>query len=69
MPFCKVSLFELLHNGYMNGLDLMKRDLLSETQSCIELFDSQVFVNRQIFTQSAFIEILIRLNYLLQKIK
>ncbi len=52
----------------MNDLDLLKRDLLSETQRCAELFNSQVFTNHQIFTQSAFIEILVRLNYLLQQL-
>ncbi len=50
----------------MNDLDLLKRDLLLETQRCIDLFNSQVFTNHQIFTQSAFIEILIRLNDILQ---
>jgi len=52
----------------MSDLDLLKRELLSETQRCAELFNSQVFVNHQIFTQSAFIEILIRLNYILQEL-
>ncbi len=52
----------------MNDLDLLKRELLSETQRCAELFNSQVFVNHQIFTQSAFIEILVRLNYILQEL-
>lgn len=52
----------------MNDLDLLKRDLLLETQRCVELFNSQVFVNHQIFTQSAFIEILVRLNYVLQEL-
>jgi len=52
----------------MNDLDLLKRDLLSETQRCAELFNSQVFANHQIFTQSAFIEILVRLNYILQEL-
>src|SRR3972149_9035634 len=52
----------------MNDLDLQKRDLLSETQRCAELFNSQVFANHQIFTQSAFIEILVRLNYILQEL-
>jgi len=52
----------------MNDLDLLKRDLLSETQRCAELFNSQVFTNHQIFTQSAFIEILVRLDYILQEL-
>lgn len=52
----------------MNDLDLQKRDLLLETRRCAELFNSQVFVNHQIFTQSAFIEILVRLNYILQEL-
>jgi len=52
----------------MNDLDLLKRDLFSETQRCAKLFNSQVFVNHQIFTQSAFIEILVRLNYILQEL-
>jgi len=56
----------------MNDLDLQKRDLLSETQRCAELFNSQVFTNHhiftQFFTQSAFIEILVRLNCILQEL-
>ena len=52
----------------MNDLDLLKRDLLSETQRCAELFNSQIFTNHQLFTQSAFIEILVRLNYILQEL-
>jgi len=52
----------------MNDLDLLKRELLSETQRCAELFNSQIFTNHQIFTQSAFIEILVRLNYILQEL-
>lgn len=52
----------------MNDLDLLKRDLLSEVQRCAELFNSQVFTKHQIFTQSAFIEILVRLNYILQEL-
>ena len=52
----------------MNDLDLLKRDLLSETQRCAKLFNSKVFTDRQIFTQSAFIEILVRLNSILQEL-
>ena len=52
----------------MNDLDFLKLDLHSETQRCIDLVNSQIFVQRQIFTQSAFIEILIHLNYILQKL-
>ena len=52
----------------MTDLELQKRDLLSETQRCAELFNSQIFTNHQLFTQSAFIEILVRLNYLLQEL-
>ena len=52
----------------MNDLELKKRDLLSEMQRCAELFNSQVFTNKQIFTQSAFIEILVWLNYVLQEL-
>ena len=52
----------------MTDVDLQKRDLLSETQRCAELFNSQIFTKHQIFTQSAFIEILVRLNYLLQEL-
>ena len=52
----------------MTDLELQKRDLLSETQRCAELFNSQIFTNHQIFTQSAFIEILVRLNYILQEL-
>lgn len=52
----------------MNDLDLLKRELFSEMQRCAELFNSHVFTNHQIFTQSAFIEILVRLNYILQEL-
>lgn len=52
----------------MNDLNTLKRDLFSETKRCVELYNSHVFTNRQIFTQSALIEILIRLNYTLQKL-
>ncbi len=52
----------------MNDLDLLKRDLLFETQRCAELFNSQIFTKHQIFTQSAFIEIIVRLNYILQEL-
>lgn len=44
-------------------------ELLSELQRCSELFNSQVFVSRSIFTQSAFLELLVRLNYVLQELK
>ena len=33
----------------MNDLDLLKRDLFSETQRCAELFNSQIFTEHQIF--------------------
>lgn len=52
----------------MNSLGLLKRELLAEAQRCAQLFNSQIFINRSIFTQSAFIEILIRLNYILQEL-
>lgn len=52
----------------MNDLKLLQRELLSELQRCSELFNSQVLVNRSIFTQSAFIELLVRLNYVLQEL-
>lgn len=52
----------------MNDLKLLQRELLSEVQKCSELFNSQIFVNRSIFTQSAFIELLVRLNYVLQEL-
>lgn len=52
----------------MNDLDLQKRDLLSETQRCADLFNSQIFTNHSIFTQAAFIEILVRLNCVLQEL-
>lgn len=47
---------------------MLKRDLLMEIQRCINLFNSNVLIERQNFTQSAFIEILIRLNHALQKL-
>lgn len=52
----------------MTDLELQKRDLLMDVQRCAKLFDSQVFTQHQIFTQSAFIEILVRLNYILQEL-
>ena len=52
----------------MTDLELQKRDLVMEVQRCTELFNSQVFTQHQIFTQSAFIEILVRLNYILQEL-
>lgn len=52
----------------MNDLDLLRRDLLSEIQRCTDLFDSEIFNSHSIFTQSAFIEILVRLNYVLQEL-
>lgn len=53
----------------MDDLPLLKRDLLFEIQRCVELYNSKVFCQLSIFTQSAFIEILIRLNDVLQKLK
>ena len=52
----------------MTELELLKRELLMEIQRCINLFNSHVLAEHQIFSQSAFIEILIRLNYVLQKL-
>ena len=52
----------------MKANELLKRELLLETQRCAELYNSQVFAKRSIFTQSAFIELLIRLNYILQEL-
>jgi hypothetical protein len=52
----------------MDDLDLLKRDLLSETKRCADLFNSQIFASRSIFAQSAFIETLVRLNYVLQEL-
>ena len=52
----------------MDDKDLLKRDLESETQRCVDLLKSNIFTEHQIFTQSAFIEILIRLNYILQEL-
>jgi len=52
----------------MDNSDLLIRELLSETRRCTELFDSQIFFDNSIFKQSAFIEILIRLNYILQEL-
>lgn len=52
----------------MADSDLQKRNLSIEAQRCAELFNSQVFAQHQIFTQSAFIEILVRLNYILQEL-
>lgn len=52
----------------MTVSDILRRDLLFELNRCIELFNSQVFTTQSDFTQSAFIEILIRLDYILQKL-
>lgn len=52
----------------MTDLELLKRDLLSELQRSEDLFNSQVLSNHSIFSQSAFIEILIRLNFILQEL-
>jgi len=52
----------------MKDLSVLKQDLLYETQRCSDLFNSQVFIHHHIFTQSAFIELLIRLNYVLQEL-
>ena len=52
----------------MNELDSLKDELLSETQKCKELFDSKILTKHPLFAQSAFIEILIRLDYILQKL-
>lgn len=43
-----------------------KMELQLEVARCVELFNSQIFTSNSIFAQSAFIEILIRLDYLLQ---
>lgn len=46
--------------------NLLKRELLQEIQRCVELFNSRIFTSHSLFTQSAFIELLIRLDYVLQ---
>ena len=49
--------------------DFKKQELLFEIQRCKELLNSNVLtITESIFTQSAFIEILIRLNDVLQKL-
>ena len=52
----------------MTGKESVRQNLWGEIQRCVDLFNSQVFVNRQLFTQSAFVEILVRLNFVLQKL-
>jgi len=52
----------------MTELELLKRELSIEIQRCIDLVNTHVLTEHQIFSQSAFIEILIRLNYVLQKL-
>jgi hypothetical protein len=52
----------------MDDLDLLKRELSFETERCADLFDSHVLVSDSLFAQSAFIELVIRLNYVLQKL-
>ncbi len=49
-------------------MESLKRELLFEIQRCAELFNSKVFINQSVFTQSAFIELLIRLEYILKKL-
>ena len=46
----------------------LQGELALEIKRCTELFNSQIFINYSVFTQSAFIEILIRLDYVLQKL-
>ena len=46
----------------------LKREFQLEIQRCTKLFDSRIFTSHSIFTQSAFIELLIRLNYVLQEL-
>ncbi|KKK51195.1 hypothetical protein LCGC14_3117390, partial [marine sediment metagenome] len=48
---------------------LEERDLNLQLRRCVELYSSGIFQGASIFTQSAFIEILIRLNDLLQFFK
>ncbi|MDP2690928.1 MAG: hypothetical protein Q8O95_00795 [bacterium] len=52
----------------MTNIEFYKRELLQEIQRCVELFASKVLEDRSLFTQSAFIEILIRLNFILQEL-
>ncbi len=47
----------------------LKRDLLLEIRRCIDLFNSKIFSIHSIFTQSAFIELLVRLNFILQELR
>jgi len=49
--------------------DLVGRELLWEIRRTTELFNSSVFTTHSIFTQSAFIEILIRLDYVLKQLR
>ena len=46
-----------------------ERDLTIQLSRCVELYTSGIFQGNSIFIQSAFIEILIRLNDLLQFLK
>lgn len=52
----------------MNDTELLKRELLLETKRGTDLFNSGVFTNHSIFTQSAFIELLVRLDYVLKEL-
>ena len=49
-------------------MENLKRNLLFEFQRCNELYLSQALTNDSVFTQSVFIEVIIRLDYLLQKL-
>ena len=52
----------------MDEIDLLKRELVLENQRCMELYMSKVLEEDSLFTQSVFIEVIIRLNYILQKL-
>lgn len=54
--------------NYMSDLELFKRDLLNETKRGADLYDSQILRSDEIFAKSVFIELLILLNYVLQKL-
>lgn len=48
--------------------DLLKRELSFEIKRSKDLFNSKVFTSNSIFRQSAFIELLIRIDYVLQEL-
>ncbi|MBP9827935.1 hypothetical protein KBC55_02150 [Patescibacteria group bacterium] len=45
---------------------MISAELRSETHRCLELFNSKVLIGESLFAESVFIELMIRLDYVLQ---